>query len=194
MKLNFLSSERLQKIRNNKIVKLLNWEILELWCGSWFIPGVLQDNNNNKHANNYVWVDFRKDIIDNLKEKFPQYKFIHHDLDEILENAHWLFDTIISIAVIEHIYNQKNFFLTAVKNLKQGWKLIITTPTNFGNDIIYPLLCKMRIRKWNGVLSDHITIYNQERFKVAAKDFWFKIKQFKHFEFYCNQLIILEKE
>lgn len=76
----------------------------------------------------------------------------------------------------------------------ENWgKLVITTPSNFGNDIIYPLMCKFRLRNWNGVLSDHITIYNKDRFMVVEKDFWLKIEHFGYFEFFCNQLIVYKK-
>lgn len=184
---NLLSAEKLRYIRNAKIKKWLSWDILELWCWEGFIPNFLKENNSNQE---YVGIDFQD--IKNISTKFPQFLFIQHDLDEniILKKK---FDTIISSAVIEHIYNQKNFFKTATENLKPNGKLVITTPTVFGNDIVYPILCKMGFRKWNWVLSDHITIYNKDRFNVVAQDFNLKVEHFEHFEFFCNQLIVFKK-
>lgn len=186
----WVSYKKLQKVRNEKIIPFLSGNVLELWCGSWFIPNFLKTNNK---SNTYTGVDFREDIILKLSNDFPVYNFLQYDLDEVLEIQNEFFDTVISIAVIEHIYNQKNFFLSATNNLKINWHLVITTPSNFGNDLIYPLICKLWMRKWKWVLSDHITIFNKERFEVAAKDFWMEIIHFEFFEFFCNQLVILKK-
>ncbi len=186
----YLSSESLENIRNNKITNFLCGNILELWCGQWFIPNYLI----KKWAkNNYTGLDSNGDIINTLSGNFTTYKFIQHDLDESVNLGNVIFDTVISIAVIEHIYNQKNFLLTATKNLKIGWRLVITTPSNFGNDLIYPLMCKLGLRKGKWVLDDHITIYNKDRFLVAGSDFGLEIEHFEFFEFFCNQLIIFKK-
>lgn len=184
-----LSSANLTKIRNKKIIQFFDWNILELWCGWWFIPNYLREKWYN---NKYTGIDFMEKAIEKLSTDFPSYSFINHDLDEFLE-LNFKFDTIITTAVIEHIYNQKNFFFTAVKNLKIGGRIIITTPSNFGNDIIYPLMCKLGIRNWKWVLADHITIYNKDRFLVAAHDFWLELEKFEFFEFFCNQLIVFKK-
>lgn len=186
-----LSWKNLQNIRNQEIINFLSGDILELGCWEGFIPEFLKNKYKN---NNYLGVDFRLDTINKLTDEFPKYHFIQHDLDEVLDLSWQEFDTVISTAVIEHIYNQKNFFITATKALKKWGKLIITTPSNFWNDIIYPLMCKFGYRWGNGVLSDHITIYNKDRFMVAANDFWLEIESFKFFEFFCNQVVIFRKK
>lgn len=190
MNIKYLSIQNLSNIRNKKIINLLKWNILELWCGWWFVPNYLKNENKK---NRYTWVDFREKIISDLIIAFPWYNFIHHDLDDILNFTNEEFDTVIAIAVIEHIYNQKNFLKTATKKLKIGGKLIITTPSNFGNDIIYPLMCKMWIRWGKWVLNDHITIYNKDRFEVVANDFGLELEHYEFFEFFCNQLVIFKK-
>lgn len=186
-----LSWKNLQNLRNNEIINFLRGDVLELGCWEGFIPEFLNKKNKN---NNYYGIDYREDTIKNLTTKYPEYHFIKHDLDEVLDFWRQEFDTVVSTAVIEHIYNQKNFFITATRALKKWGKLVITTPSNFGNDIIYPLMCKLWYRWGNGVLSDHITIYNKDRFMVAANDFWLEIESFKFFEFFCNQVVIFNKK
>lgn len=187
---NILSWKNLEAIRNNKIINFIKWNTLELWCGKGFIADYLEKMGMK---NNYTGLDCDKNLVQLLSKKFPIYNFFYHDLDETVKIEWELFDTVISIAVIEHIYNQKNFFLTATNNLKSGWKLIITTPTNFGNDIVYPLMCKVGFRKWIWALSDHVTIYNRDRLRVVENDFWLKIEHFEFFEFFCNQLVVFKK-
>jgi len=184
------SPRRLEKVRNNKVIPYLYGNILELWCGLWSIANYL---NTQGVKNNYTGVDFNKKIIDALSTNFPSLKFIQHDLDELLYLENITFDTVVSIAVIEHIYNQKKFLLTATRNLKMGWRLIITTPSNFWNDLIYPIICKLGMREGKWVLTDHITIYNRDRFLVAANDFGLELEHFEHFEFFCNQLAVFKK-
>lgn len=99
------SIKNLQKIRNNKIVKFFDWDILELGCGTGFIPKYLAKNH---YKNNYTGIDIDKKNVEYLSNTFPKYNFLYHDLDEVLD-LQKQFDTIISSAVIEHIYNQKNF-------------------------------------------------------------------------------------
>lgn len=188
----YLSSWNLEIIRNNKITGLLEGDILELGCWAGKIPAYLSKRGSDVQ---YTWINHSKDGVESLKTKFPEYSFLNHDLDYVFtlpENKK--VDTVVAVAVIEHIYNQKNFFITAVENLKPGWKIIITTPTNFGNDIIYPLMCKFWLRKWIGVLMDHITIYNKDRFLVVANDFNLEIEHFEKFELFCNQIIIFRKK
>ncbi len=186
----YLSRDNLEKIRNEKIFNFLHWDILELWCGEGRVCDYLYVR---EIENSYTGIDFEERNIKKLKAKYPQYAFLLHDLDEQVDLGDKKFDFVVSTAVIEHIYNQKNFILTATKNLKIGGKLILTTPSVFGNDVIYPLICKLGFRKWKWILSDHIVIYNKDRFEVIADNFNLKIIHFEYFELHCNQLIIYEK-
>ncbi len=59
------------------------------------------------------------------------------------------------IAVIEHLFNQK-FVMDEVSNvLKPGGKVVVTTPTPFGNDVVHRvgatlgLFAKTAMNDWN---------------------------------------------
>ena len=72
------------------------------------------------------------------------------------------------IAIIEHIWNQRFLFEQVLKNLKPSGKIVITTPTPFGNDFVHALGAKVGLFAKSAV-DDHIMIYNKKRFK-----FWLK--------------------
>ena len=106
------------------------------------------------------------------------------DLDE-------RFDVILMIAVIEHIWNQKFLFEQIIDLLAPDGKIIITTPSPFGNDVIHLLGAAMGIFAQSAV-DDHIVIYNRRRFKNLAREFNLRILKYARFQFFSNQLVVLE--
>ena len=76
--------------------------------------------------------------------------------------------------------------------MKPGGRLVITTPTNFGNDVVH------RAGSLIGLFSkvardDHISIFNRKRFEVFANECGLEVELYRFFQFGCNQLVILQK-
>jgi hypothetical protein len=76
--------------------------------------------------------------------------------------------------------------------LRPGGIVVITTPTPLGNDVVHRLGATLGLFSKIAV-DDHIVIYNRHRFKILANEIGFKLKFYRYFQFYCNQLAILEK-
>ena len=102
------------------------------------------------------------------------------------------FDCVLMIAVIEHLFNQKFVMEGIAQVLKPGGIILITTPTPFGNDVVHRIGAALGLFAKIAV-DDHIVIYNRHRFKILAKEIGLKLKLHKYFQFFCNQLAILEK-
>lgn len=68
------------------------------------------------------------------------------------------------VAVIEHIWNQKFLLDQVVNILNPSGRLIITTPSPFGNDVVHAIGANLGLFAKSAV-ADHIVIYNRRRFK-----------------------------
>ncbi len=69
-------------------------------------------------------------------------------------------------------------------------RLLVTTPTPFGNDIVHRLGAAIGLFA-KAAADDHIVIYNRQRFEILAKEFDLKLERYESFGFGCNQLAIL---
>ncbi len=96
------------------------------------------------------------------------------------------------LAVIEHLFNLKHIGLELACALRPGGILIITSPTNFGNDIIHRIGCKFGLFS-RAAENDHICIFNQKRFEIFAIEVGLVLIKYQLFQLGCNQLVILEK-
>jgi hypothetical protein len=84
------------------------------------------------------------------------------------------------IAVIEHIWNQKFLFEQIIEPLNPGGKIVITTPTPFGNDIIHHIEAALGVFA-KAAVEDHIDIYNKQRFNNLAREFELRLESYKRF-------------
>ncbi len=183
-----LLTEHIKNIRTNIISPYVSGNVLDMGCGYGEIYTKYKDK-----IENYYGVDYDVQIISGLKNKFPNANFFVKNLDSDSLEFDVKFDSILMIALVEHIYNQKHLFCEAIKNLKPQGKIIITTPTVLGNDFIHKfgssigLFCQT-------AADDHIVIYNKKRFQILAKDLNLRICQYRKFELGCNQLVVLEQQ
>jgi len=183
----FLSST-LARWRHKVIRPYLRGDVLDIGCG-------YADVFKNHHMliDHYLGVEFGQAHVDQLSNQFPGAVFIKRDLDKEPLSIGRTFDVILMIAVIEHIWNQKFLFDQIIKMLNPSGKIIITTPTFFGNDIIHPLGAKIGIFAQTAV-DDHIVIYNRRRFKNLAREFGLLLSVYKRFQFFSNQVAVLEMD
>lgn len=178
----------LQKRRTGLLGDYIEGDVLEIGCGS----AITLDMYDSK-IKGYVGIEYSADDVKKLKKKYPQAKFFQRDLDTDQLHLNKKFDTIISLAVMEHIFNQKFSFEELLKHLKPDGRIIITTPTPLGNDIVHRLGSRLGLfdREHH---DDHIVIYNKERFGVLAQEFNAKIEKYKKFQLGCNQLVVIAKK
>ena len=181
-------SKMLSDWRHKMIAPYVKGRVLDIGCGN-----ALMLQKHHKNIDHYVGVEFSSVRVTKLAERFPDADFINRDLDHDLLNIDGHFDSILLIAVIEHIWNQKFLFEQIIDLLAPGGKIIITTPTPFGNDAIHPLGAVMGIFAQSAV-DDHIVIYNRRRFRNLAREFNLRLLKYARFQFFSNQLAVFEKK
>jgi 2-polyprenyl-3-methyl-5-hydroxy-6-metoxy-1,4-benzoquinol methylase len=135
----------------------------------------------------YVCIEKNEDIIKSLKRRGVPVVKLDLDIDFIKDKKRY--DTILLLAVIEHIFNQKHLFIQLKKVLGQKGKIIITTPTIVGN-FVHMIGSKIGFFD-KDAHDDHIVIYSKDRFNTLAKEMNLRLSYYKRFQFGCNQIAIL---
>jgi SAM-dependent methyltransferase len=180
-------SKRLAKWRHQQISPFIEGDILDIGCGN-----ALLLRENKSRINHYCGIEQHQSHVEKLGEEFVNCDFLKKDLDNEPLGIDQSFDVILLIAVIEHLWNQRFIFKQLVPLLKEKGKIIITTPTPFGNDIVHPLGAEMGLFS-HAAMNNHIVIYNKRRFKILASEFGLKLVKYKRFQFFSNQLAVLSR-
>lgn len=104
------------------------------------------------------------------------------------------FDKVFMMAVLEHFYDDDadNLFKEIYRVLKIGGRLILTTPTPFGQKILEFLSFKLHLISQKEI-SDHKKYYSRVDITVIGEKNGFKLIEYKIFQFGINSTIVLEK-
>jgi len=97
-------------------------DLLELGCGEGRGVELLAPL-----ASSYVGIDKIKPIVDDLKDKYPDYEFLDGTFPPFPFEDNQ-FDTIVTFQVIEHVKKDEEFVKEIHRVLKPGGKALITTP------------------------------------------------------------------
>jgi SAM-dependent methyltransferase len=173
--------------RYAKIASYIKGDVLELGCGN---AQILAKYGSNIAT--YCGVERSAKLVEKLSQKYPRMSFVQCDLDRDQLAIDRTFDCVLMIAIIEHLFNQQFVMDKVAQMLKPGGIIVITTPTPFGNDIVHGLGAALGIF-YKSAVDDHIVIYNRHRLKILANEIGLKLNHHEYFQFYCNQVAILEK-
>lgn len=180
-------SNYLAKSRIKKVAPFIHGAVLDLGCASGQIL-----RNHSDTITHYTGIDYAEHFIQELKKKHAQHRFHTLNLDDDPLPFQEEFDCITMIAIVEHLFNQKHVFVQARKALKPGGKILITTPTVFGNDVAHRVGAALGFFAKSAV-EDHIVIYNRKRFEILARESGLQLIKHELFQSGCNQFAILTK-
>jgi SAM-dependent methyltransferase len=174
----FLESIRMKKITS--IVK--GGDILDYGCGY----GKFCESIPFK---TYTGIDSDNSIINDAKKRHSGLKNVHfYSIDEF---GHQLeqYDFIILSAVLEHVMDPMLILKILKDRLRLHGKIIITTPTYFGN-------CILDFGSKVGIFSrqafeEHNRILSKKNFDDIAKILDLEVIQYSTFELGLNQLVVL---
>jgi SAM-dependent methyltransferase len=102
---------------------MVSGNLLEVGCGEGRGVEVLLDR-----VDSYLGIDKIQEVIDNLKNKFPEAVFQQAVIPPFSDLKDNIYDTVVSFQVIEHIENDRLFLEEIYRVLKPGGKAIISTP------------------------------------------------------------------
>ncbi|MCK4824318.1 methyltransferase domain-containing protein [bacterium] len=158
-------------------------QVLDLGCGFAEVTDLIPPTN-------YVGIDGHPKIVEWLMINHPGYKFYHYDLDHDQLLLDRQFDTIMMLAVIEHLKYPDNILSQIPNLLKDDGLLIMTAPAPAG-DIVHQVGAKIRLFSEHAVEQHEIIFTHQSMGPYLTRN-GLKIKEYRPFLLGANQLFICE--
>jgi len=176
----------LKRVRTKKIVPWVRGSVLDIGCGD---APILREIETQIES--YCGVEVCPDLVEALRRQYTNHTFLCIDIDTDRIEPDHSFDTVLLVASIEHIYNQKHLFTEILQHLKQNGRIVITTPTPLG-DLIHYWGTKINLFA-KSAEDQHPIIFSKRRFRVFAKHFGLAIEKHQAFQLGCNQLVVLRR-
>lgn len=181
------ASGALRRSRYRRVEPWLRGDLLEIGCATSDLPGSLP-----AAVTSYSGCDLDSLAIERLSQEHPEHSFAVVDLDAGGFPADFgPFDTVLAAAVIEHLFNLRSVMERVVSVLKPGGRVVMTTPTPIGNDVVLPLTARFGITSRNAH-DDHINILNRKRFGLLAREVGLELVRYRYFQGGLNSLAVME--
>lgn len=176
----------LQRKRLSMVRKYAKGTILDVGCG-------YDVQHLCSKGSKYVGVDINKSLLESLRTRYPWLTFLCVDVDneDLPPLSDTKFDTILLVALIEHLANPQRILRQISRLLKADGKLVITTATPLG-DCIHNLLALWGLTSKHA-LKDHKTFYSRQDLAELLTPLGFDIDVYQKFELGLNQLVVCKK-
>lgn len=162
---------------------LSSGRVLDIGCGIGLLTRYVP-------AERYLGIDLDRGSVEEARRRNPGYRFLTleeftaHDPEE-------RFDTIVGLAVIEHVPDPKAWLLEMKRRLASGGRMVLTTP--------HPRLewahtVGARLGLFSRAASEeHNVLIDQKLMGRFAGDTGLRVEGFKRFLCGANQLFILHE-
>jgi 2-polyprenyl-3-methyl-5-hydroxy-6-metoxy-1,4-benzoquinol methylase len=174
----------LQRQRYKMVLPFLKGAVLDLGCGLATVSDFLEPDQR------YVGVEVSSPWMDYLRAHRPQHTFYQRDFDVEPLNLDLKFDTILLVAVIEHL-EQPGFLLKQLPALlKPKGKVVITTPSPLG-DRVHQVGAKIGLFS-KEAMHEHETIFTPATLQTIVEANGLELVHARNFLFGGNQLFICQ--
>jgi len=173
--------------RTRMVEPYIRGDVLEIGCND---AATLV--RHQERLGRYVGTDIDPEALDRARARFPGRQFVLNDIDVEPLGFKAEFDVVLMVALIEHILNQRQLLEQCHDALRPGGRLVITTPTPFGNDIVHRIGAKLGLFA-RTVADHHVVIYSRRRLQAAAAMTGFTVEEHRYFQLGCNQIAVLKK-
>lgn len=174
----------LQRQRFKAISPYLCGDVLDLGCSDARSLRLLRRDQA------YVGIERHPAQVDWLKEHHRDYEFHRRDLDKDELAPGRQFDTILMVAVIEHLENPDRILSQIPFYLSPGGKLVITTPSPLG-DKIHRIGSRVGLFHMDAV-RDHKSIYTYPKLEARLERNGLRVVRYRSFLLGGNQLFVCE--
>ena len=177
-----LMSPWLRKKRLEASSSYMNGRVLDFGCGS----GAMAEHVD---ADNYLGVEIDEISLLQARSRFPTYHFV----SELPEQAE-KFDSIISLAVIEHVSNPAEFLRTLARHLNESdaSRLIVTTP-HPSVDWVHHVGASFGLFSKHAN-EEHEDLLNRSKLENAGKQAGLILISYQRFLFGANQIAVYKKD
>lgn len=173
----FLEKERLNRIREH----ISGSRILDFGCGYGKLASSFKDSE-------YVGVDIDKMVIDAARDRNGDSNARFYCLDDFRRTVDEKFDSIVMAAVMEHLDDPATTLMELKSDLREGGRIIITTPSPLANQILL-VGSKFGLFSRKGV-EEHKSLLTKKDFLDISKQVRITLEKYETFELGLNQLVI----
>jgi len=175
----------IRKKRLAKALPFIKGKVLDYGCGTGLLAKYITKNK-------YVGIDIDQRSINMAKILNPGYRFFKITGIENKEIGKLgPYDTIVMLAVIEHLAEPKKILKDLSKTLNRSGNLIITTPHPASNNI-HNLGSKIGLFSREAE-EQHQKLYNYKDLNKLCYEAGMKIIKYQKFLLNLNQLFLLKK-
>ena len=181
-----LVSNYLTRARYHRVIPYLRGDILEIGCGMSPVIATLSASQN------YCGIDVESSFVTLLRQLFPTREFHQLNVEQdTLALGEKQFDTLLLVAVLEHLACPAKVLSALTAYLKNGGQVVLTTPTPVGHRM-------HRLGARCGIFSrvaaeDHRSILDKEDLQHICESIGLKLRVYRSFQFGGNQLVVAEK-
>jgi 2-polyprenyl-3-methyl-5-hydroxy-6-metoxy-1,4-benzoquinol methylase len=177
-----LLSEYITWERIRVVYPYLKGNILDLGCGYTRIPPLLEPDQS------YVGIDHDPKVIQWAKDHFPNHQFYRYDLETDPIKGLPQFDTLLMLAVLEHMADPGLLLRQATDWMKPTGKLVLTTPTPLGGQI--HTLGSYLGFFYKEAREDHKGFYSRKMLVQTLKNHLFSVDLYRNFLWAGNQVTV----
>jgi 2-polyprenyl-3-methyl-5-hydroxy-6-metoxy-1,4-benzoquinol methylase len=159
--------------------------VLDIGCGFTHLPDRLVADQT------YVGVDVVAEAVRLSQARYPQHAFYHCDVDRAplsLPLDGQAFDTILLMAVVEHLSSPREILRAVRPYLAPGGQLLLTTPSPLG-DWVHRAGSRVKLFYPEHVVQ-HVKIFGRRALLELLTDCGFEVAAFHYFEGWINQLAV----
>ena len=177
----FLARQRLAAIW-----PYLHGDVLDLGCGSAEVSTYLSPGQV------YVGIDRRIPLIARLRQRYPQHRFLACDFDAEPLALDRRFDTVVLLAVIEHLRQPDSLFAQLPSLLQPFGRVVMTSPSAWGN-WIHAGGARLGLFS-SEAAGEHHTIFSARALAARLEPHGLKIDVFRRFVWGGNQLFVCRRQ
>lgn len=158
--------------------------VLDLGCGAAEIVGLLPSGTR------YQGVDSHPEVIRWLKETRPDLDLVLARVDQEALPTQERFDTVLMLALIEHLTDPMHAIALAEQHTKPAGSLVLTTPTELGLKV-HRLLAGMGLVS-HYAAEEHQRAYSRSDLAQILTPNRLRITHYRKFLLGGNQLIVCQ--
>lgn len=170
----------LRRKRIKAATSFIRGNVIDIGCGIGCLAEYVRPND-------YVGTDRDTESISIAKTRYPQHTFL--TAEQVLDIKR-TFDTVVALAVIEHVEDPVSFAKYLGSLLAEDGLIVITTPHPRG-DFIHGLGSKFGLFSREGH-EEHKELLDEQRIREIAQQAGLELIKAKRFLFGMNQLFVLK--
>ena len=176
-----LLSPWLRKQRFKAAMPYLKGRILDFGCGSGALAALID-------AEYYLGVEVDEISLQRARSLFPGHRFVN----EVPDSGE-KFDSIISLAVIEHVSDPSDFLATLAPHLDSSVSscIVVTTP-HPSVDWVHDIGASLGLFSKHAN-EEHEELLDRAKLEMAGKQAGLKMDLYRRFLFGANQIAIYKK-